>query len=393
MLGALDTPPNVKQAQILSSKHQHKSHRHNSPPQQNDVIVMNMAQQHHSHRPPHHHDHDPTTLTHVTSYPDKSSTDVEVTPLPSDIDDDSVREREHERPLTVSQLNASKGQGQGQPTGYIEKTSVSVSCSNRQNLSGALNELESLSSQQKSSSKAKRENKENIPNQHQNHQAMGRGMPFLYNPSQQNTNNEPFGRVMGVLSQINANLQGGGAGRGGVAADRDISQPGYFSRPPHAQQQQNTASTIPRMPLIQPDSGFVNSQLFGGMHQFQVPERDTPHLPPAGPGSAQPPPPQGNQASSIPFPLLTLTPHDRQQIHNAQYGAGSAPRLIPPEELIAYEQTKYAKKKINARQVKNLLDQYKVEQERARLLMPGSRLLRADFEPFAEKDERDKEVR
>jgi len=119
-----------------------------------------------------------------------------------------------------------------------------------------------------------------------------------------------------------------------------------------------------------------------------IPERDT------SPGIQM----LGGQRSilnSMPFPLLSLSQPDT----GSSYFAGGQPRiphLIPPEEIISYEERKYKTSVTKARQVFQFVNEQMASQMAAQKQPEplGKHLLKPDvFEPFGPLDERDKKQR
>ncbi|XP_035679061.1 uncharacterized protein LOC118417575 [Branchiostoma floridae] len=143
----------------------------------------------------------------------------------------------------------------------------------------------------------------------------------------------------------------------------------------------------PAMPLLHLDNSYAPSQMMRGMYRMPQPQNNYPHHFPAFPQppvmSAPPLPPPDIEDVALRLPLLHL--RDDPQAPSYQYSfAPGMPRLVPPEEIIAYEQKKHQTEILQTHR-----RQRKREEGAAARGQENLPLLQADIEPWDPKGDRE----
>ncbi|KAI8504702.1 hypothetical protein Bbelb_178200, partial [Branchiostoma belcheri] len=99
----------------------------------------------------------------------------------------------------------------------------------------------------------------------------------------------------------------------------------------------------PAMPLLHLDNSYAPSQMMRGMYRMPQPQNNYPHFPtfPQPPVMSAPPlPPTDIEDVTLRLPLLHLRNDPQVPSYHYSFAPGM-PRLVPPEEIIAYEQKKH----------------------------------------------------
>ncbi|XP_066289689.1 ciliogenesis and planar polarity effector 1-like [Branchiostoma lanceolatum] len=135
------------------------------------------------------------------------------------------------------------------------------------------------------------------------------------------------------------------------------------------------------MPLLHLDNSYAPSQMMGGMYRMPQPQNNYPHFP-AFPQPPIIPPPTDIEDVALRLPLLHL--RDNPQAPSYQYSfAPGMPRLVPPEEIIAYEQKKHQTEVLKTHR------RQKEEEDAAARRQENLPLLQADIEPWDPKGDRE----
>ena len=288
-----------------------------------------------------------------------TDTDVDVTPLPSD---ELTTERSSTgKPLTMSQLTSplpSAKTPRGRPAnGHVN---------------GALKELRHL------------ENRHGGSGGH--HKSRSRHTtPTRGKENKQQAQQQHDAAVPGWLPLLHIPADRGGAGvAGGVRFPPLVPAPAWADQG-MPQGEAVTLSGLPYMPLLRASSSTSDPQ------RFEPPERD-PGLHPMYQQAL-------NQQQYLPhdaylhMPPLLHANWSQTPFMNLrdQY---AVPRLVPPDELLDYEQRKYNKQNYKRLQLQAEIDEQLRLAAVARPGTPlGAQLLKADLEPFNERDDRDNEAR
>ncbi|XP_078606977.1 uncharacterized protein LOC144879422 isoform X2 [Branchiostoma floridae x Branchiostoma japonicum] len=145
----------------------------------------------------------------------------------------------------------------------------------------------------------------------------------------------------------------------------------------------------PAMPLLHLDNSYAPSQMMRGMYRMPQPQKSQnnyPHFPtfPQPPVMSAPPlPPPDVEDVALRLPLLHL--RDDPQAPSYQYSfAPGMPRLVRPEEIIAYEQKKHQTEILQTHR-----RQTKREEGAAGRGQESLPLLQADIEPWDPKGDRE----
>ena len=236
------------------------------------------------------------TKPHNLNGSQKSETDAEITPIPSDAN--SARS---DQPLKLADLNK---------TELPSKNSHSVL--HNVPLLGALSELKSLEVQHNNphnQGNIGHVGKENVPHfAFQGHMMEG-------------SSGQPFGKAMQMLSKFNqamgADVKPDSDQIIQLQPEKDYDETIPPSKPPWVRDQESEKSSLPRMPFLQlnnvpqPREQSYNAQIsFPDMYSQSYFR-----------------PPTNGQ---MPFPMLRLPP----------YGT-DGPKLVPPQTILEYEESKY----------------------------------------------------
>ncbi|XP_078688724.1 uncharacterized protein LOC144920408 isoform X2 [Branchiostoma floridae x Branchiostoma belcheri] len=142
----------------------------------------------------------------------------------------------------------------------------------------------------------------------------------------------------------------------------------------------------PAMPLLHLDNSYAPSQMMSGMYRMPQPQNNYPHFPafPQPPVMSTPPlPPTDVEDVTLRLPLLHLRNDPQVPSYNYSFAPGM-PRLVPPEEIIAYEQKKH-----QTEVLKTHRRQKKKEEDTPARRQESLPLLQADIEPWDQKGDRE----
>jgi hypothetical protein len=233
--------------------------------------------------------------------------------------------------------------------------------------------------------------------QHGNIPFSAYGPPLLHYDQ---TNNQPFGRLMSILKQFNNEVMGGTPRSSDGQGSQHLSggHPQLLSvkpqgndhgvcfppiMPTQAWADNKAPENVNRfngpMPLLKQDMQYVPMK-------HDLPEKDLPGTSPYNYGYMGM---FNKDIGHVPLLRATWDSKPFPQMRDT-YGV---PMLIPPHEIIDYEQRKYHKQAYKKKQLQEKIDQKLREVSGKKDVPLGVKLLRADLETFSEKDERDNEAR
>ena len=215
--------------------------------------------------------------------------------------------------------------------------------------------------------------------QQQQQQQQQHQPPFTYFPAPNSDSSSGHGWL--PLLHIPADRGGGGAA--GLRFPPLVPPPAWPEQGV-SQGEAMTLSGLPYMPLLRASSSTSDPQ------RYEQPERD-PGLHPL----YQPAMMHQQELPHDAYQQLPLLHANWSQTPfmnlRDQY---AVPRLVPPEQLLDYEQRRYKKQNQRKQQLQAEIDEQLRQSATARPATPlGAKLLKADLEPFNERDERDNEAR
>ena len=297
-------------------------------------------------------------------------TESDVTPIQSD-DSLFLRSPPYDKPLTMSELADSEGTKSPDQGGVTH----------------ALHELRLLEGDQRQP-------------RHDTHGKENRPMRAQVGVSR-HTAGTPHGAP---LREWNGIPQSGIASCPRSTAPEYVNVPqAWSSQPPD---QYGWSNAVPTMPLLHIDNSSsyrspVNTLMQNGapvgpgyFGSFGLPRLPPPPPPPLPPRFVVAP----QQTQLFPMPLLHLG-SDRKQFVHIENGGG-VPCLIPPQEIMAYEHSRYGTNLLQTHSAEPGKMSRSADSSEQRLVSTaqqtvsiGGKLLRVDVEPFSSRDDRDTKKR